>query len=132
MLVGDDKPGMKVEWLLGVHDIAGKYAQPQLAASTLSEFQRVCSSSGSGLQLKQHGHWWRYMAHALYDKASDHDRTPWREALLRLTRIHATVLIQNEELIREVTTDVPDSQWIFSCKVDLTAKVSRRLDDGSR
>jgi len=107
VLTGDGKVGISVQWLLGLHDIAQKYTQPQLAASTLSEFERLCSMADSGTHLKQQANWWEHMAKDIYNKASDYDRTLWRQALLRLTWIYSKILIQNEDLIKAVTRDVP-------------------------
>jgi len=108
--VNDSNGGTSLQMrrLLTLYDTAEKYGMPRLAYLTLSEFERVCSTSVNGLHLKTQSNWWSFMANDIYNNAGYHDRTLWRQAFLRLTRLHSKILIQNEDLIKKVLTDVPE------------------------
>ena len=106
-LSDDGGPVLQMEILLELYDIAEKYGYPNLASLVLSKFEETCCYEFSGQQLKVQPNWWEYMAKHSYNNAGDHDRTLWRQALLRLTCAHSAILIENEDLIREVTKDVP-------------------------
>jgi len=106
--IGDGKSILQVSRLLPLYDIAEKYAMPLLASATLSTFEKVCSNETCGLELEKQHNWWIRMAKNIYNKVGDHDRTLWRQVLLRLTRVHSKILIQQEDLIKKMTWDVPD------------------------
>jgi len=104
----DGQPTLQLRRLLKLYDTAEKYGMPRLASLTLVAFEEVCSSSASGLHLKSRSNWWAFMANDIYNHAGYHDRTLWRQALLRLTWLHSMLLIQNDDLVKEVLTEVPE------------------------
>jgi len=111
VLVEDDKCAVG-QTFLRLYDVAEKYSVPGLASSALSLYVEIASTAESSVQLKQdlvEGKltWWFSMAHVLYKKADDHDRTAWRQALLQLTWLHAQILVQHEDVIEKLVKDVP-------------------------